>query len=56
MHGRIAKRKPLLSKKNTTAHLMGTQNSEAYWKNDNPEAYWKNDNSETYWKNVLWTD
>ena len=42
VHGRVARRKPLLSKKNIAAHLQFAKDHV-----DKPEGYWKN---------VLWTD
>ena len=42
MHGKVAKRKPLLSKKNITPHLQFSKDHV-----DRPEGHWKN---------VLWTD
>ena len=42
VHGRIARRKPLLSKKNIAARLMFAKGNM-----DEPEGYWKN---------ILWTD
>ena len=42
VHGRIARRKPLLSKKNIAARLMFAKGHM-----DEPEGYWKN---------ILWTD
>ncbi|MBN3293577.1 TCB1 transposase, partial [Polypterus senegalus] len=42
VHGRVARRKPLLSKKNITARLQFAKDYV-----DKPEVYWKN---------VLWTD
>ncbi len=42
VHGRVARRKPLLSKKNIAACLQFAKDHV-----DNPEGYWRN---------VLWTD
>ena len=48
VHGRIARRKPLLSKKNIAARLKFAKDHV-----DEPEGYWKNilwmDESKTFW-------